>query len=110
MFFGAAERVLEEVTRASSADGIEVVVLRLSQLRYLDATGAQTLVEAIRTLEARGVTVLLKGVQDQHLDLVRRVGVIAELRHHRHLFDSLGDAVEHARSHVRRARLAGATS
>ncbi|GAB2761849.1 SulP family inorganic anion transporter [Sinomonas soli] len=110
MFFGAAERVLEEVTRTSSADGIEVVVLRLSQLRYLDATGAQTLVEAIRTLEARGVTVLLKGVQDQHLDLVRRVGVIAELRHHRHLFDSLGDAVEHARSHVRRARLAGATS
>jgi SulP family sulfate permease len=110
MFFGAAERVLEEVTRTSSADGIEVVVLRLSQLRYLDATGAQTLVEAIRTLEARGVTVLLKGVQDQHLDLVRRVGVIAELRHHRHLFDSLGDAVEHARSHVRRARLADATS
>ncbi|MDP9884710.1 SulP family sulfate permease [Sinomonas atrocyanea] len=110
MFFGAAERVLEEVTRTSSADGVEVVVLRLSQLRYLDATGAQTLVEAIRTLEARGVTVLLKGVQENHLELVRRVGVIAELRHHRHLFDSLDEAVEHARSHVRRARLPSATA
>ncbi|MGT2461636.1 SulP family inorganic anion transporter [Sinomonas atrocyanea] len=110
MFFGAAERVLEEVTRTSSADGVEVAVLRLSQLRYLDATGAQTLVEAVRRLEARGVTVLLKGVQEQHLDLVRRVGVIAELRHHRHLFDSLDDAVEHARSHVRRARLPSATA
>jgi SulP family sulfate permease len=110
MFFGAAERVLEEVTRTSSADGVEVAVLRLSQLRYLDATGAQTLVEAVRTLEARGVTVLLKGVQERHLDLVRRVGVIAELRHHRHLFDSLDDAVEHARSHVRRARLPSATA
>lgn len=110
MFFGAAERVIEEVTRTSSADGVEVVVLRLSQLRYLDATGAQTLVEAIRTLEARGVTVLLKGVQENHLELVRRVGVIAELRHHRHLFDSLDEAVEHARSHVRRARLPSATA
>ncbi|WP_372462737.1 SulP family inorganic anion transporter [Sinomonas notoginsengisoli] len=103
MFFGAAERILHEL---AAVQGVEVVILRLSQLRYLDATGAQTLVEVIRTLEARGVTVLLKGVQDQHLDLVRRVGVIAELRHHRHLFDSLDAAVEHARSHVRRARQA----
>jgi SulP family sulfate permease len=102
MFFGAAERIVEEMTSQSSA-GVDVVILRLSQLRYLDATGAQALVEAVRTLEARGITVLLKGVQEQHLELVRRVGVIAELRHHRHLFDSLADAVEHARSHVQRA-------
>ena len=101
MFFGAAERILHEL---ASVEGVEVVVLRLSQLRYLDATGAQALVEVIRTLESRGVTVLLKGVQEQHLELVRRVGVIAELRHHRHLFDTLEGAVEHARSHVRRAR------
>ena len=104
MFFGAADRILEEVTGLAAAQGVEVVVLRLSQLRYLDATGAQALVEVIRTLEARGITVLLKGVQEQHLELVRKVGVIAELRHHRHLFDTLEDAVEHARSHVRRAR------
>lgn len=104
MFFGAAERILEEIAGLAAVQGVEVVVLRLSQLRYLDATGAQALVEVIRTLEARGITVLLKGVQDQHLELVRSVGVIAELRHHRHLFDSLADAVEHARSHVRRAR------
>ncbi|WP_433874608.1 SulP family inorganic anion transporter [Sinomonas atrocyanea] len=104
MFFGAADRILEDVTGQAAAQGVEVVVLRLSQLRYLDATGAQALVEVIRTLEARGITVLLKGVQEQHLELVRKVGVIAELRHHRHLFDTLEDAVEHARSHVRRAR------
>ncbi len=104
MFFGAADRILEDVTGLAAAQGVEVVVLRLSQLRYLDATGAQALVEVIRTLEARGITVLLKGVQEQHLELVRKVGVIAELRHHRHLFDTLEDAVEHARSHVRRAR------
>lgn len=103
MFFGAAERILHEL---AAVEDVEVVVLRLSQLRYLDATGAQALVEVVRTLEARGITVLVKGVQEQHLELVRRVGVIAELRHHKHLFDSLEAAVEHARSHVRRARQA----
>ncbi|WP_422936720.1 SulP family inorganic anion transporter [Sinomonas sp. P47F7] len=99
MFFGAADRVLAELAAVADA---EVVILRLSQLRYLDATGAQALVEIIRELERRGITVLLKGVQDEHLALVTRVGVIAELRHHRHLFDTLPDAIEHARSHIRR--------
>lgn len=100
MFFGVAERVLQEL---AGVKDVKVVILRLSQLRYLDATGAQALVEVIRELERRGITVLVKGVQDEHLTLLTRVGVIAELRHHKHLFDSLDDAVAHARSHVERA-------
>lgn len=97
MFFWVAERVLQELT---AVRGVEVVILRLSQVRYLDATGAQALVEVIRKLEQQGVAVLVKGVREEHLALVRRVGVIAELRHHRHLFDALDEAVEHARGHV----------
>lgn len=99
MFFGAAERVLQEISQVKD---IQVAIIRLSQVRMLDATGAHTLVEVISALELRGVTVLLKGVQPQHLDLVTNVGVIRSLRHHKHLFDTLPDAVEHARSHVLR--------
>lgn len=99
MFFGAAERVLQEISQVKD---IQVAIIRLSQVRMLDATGAHTLVEVISALELRGVTVLLKGVQPQHLDLVTNVGVIRSLRHHKHLFTSLPEAVEHARSHVRR--------
>lgn len=100
MFFGAAERVLQELAAVGE---VEVVVLRLSQLRYLDASGAQALVEVVRELERRGITVLVKGVRDEHLALLTRVGVLGELRHEAHLFDDLGAAIEHARSHVRRA-------
>jgi SulP family sulfate permease len=50
--------------------------------------------------------VLVKGVQPRHLELARRVGVIDSLRHRNHLFDELGAAVEHARSHTRRAAAA----
>ncbi|MCX6499069.1 MAG: SulP family inorganic anion transporter [Arthrobacter sp.] len=105
MFFGAAERVLQEISQVKD---IQVAIIRLSQVRMLDATGAHTLVEVIAALELRGVTVLLKGVQPQHLDLVTNVGVIRSLRHHKHLFGSLAEAVEHARSHV--ARRAAATA
>ncbi|WP_427172153.1 SulP family inorganic anion transporter [Arthrobacter sp. 92] len=99
MFFGAAERVLQEISQVKN---IQVAIIRLSQVRMLDATGAHTLVDVISALELRGVTVLLKGIQPQHLELVTNVGVIRSLRHHKHLFTSLPAAVEHARSHVLR--------
>lgn len=105
MFFGAAERVLQEISQVRD---IQVAIIRLSQVRMLDATGAHTLVEVISALELRGVTVLLKGIQPQHLALVTNVGVIRSLRHHKHLFHTLPDAVEHARSHVLRDAAANA--
>lgn len=99
MFFGAAERILQEISQVKD---VQVAIIRLSQLRMLDATGAHALVEVISALELRGITVLLKGVRPDHLALVTNVGVIRSLRHHKHLFDDLPEAVEHARSHVRR--------
>ncbi len=104
LFFAAADRVLDTVT---ALDGVSVVVLRMSQLELVDATGAHVLSEIVQRLEARGVTVLLKGVREGHTELFRTVGVLSALRHHRHLFEELPDAVEHARSHVRREAAGG---
>lgn len=100
LFFGAAERMLQRVGELRDVD---VVIVRMSQLQLLDATGAQVITELIHALERRGVTVLVKGIQGRHLELATRVGVIASLRHRNHLFDDLAAAVEHARSHTRRA-------
>lgn len=100
LFFGAAERMLQRVGELRDVD---VVIIRMSQLQLLDATGAQVITELIHALERRGVTVLVKGIQGRHLELATRVGVIASLRHRNHLFDDLPAAVEHARSHTRRA-------
>lgn len=100
LFFGAAERMLE---RVSALRDIEVVVIRMSQLQILDATGAQVISELIISLERRGITVLVKGIQPQHFGVAERVGVMASLRHQNHLFDDLVAAVAHARSHVARA-------
>jgi SulP family sulfate permease len=102
LFFGAAERMLATMSEVSDVD---VVIIRMSQLQTLDATGARVIAELVNALERRGVTVLVKGVQDRHLRLVTRVGVIDSLRHRKHLFTELDAAVEHARDHVRRASL-----
>jgi len=99
LFFAAADRVFETVT---GVQGVSVVILRMSQLELVDATGARILSEIVSTLERRGVTVLIKGVQPGHEELFRTVGVLDALRHHKHLFTDLDAAVEHARSHVRR--------
>ncbi|WP_242493925.1 SulP family inorganic anion transporter [Sanguibacter massiliensis] len=101
MFFGAADRIAETVQRDH---GARVVVLRLSGLRLVDATGAHALAELVGTLERSGVTVLVKGVQEQHRSVLTRVGVLDELASEQHLFEDLDAAIAHARDHVARPR------
>ncbi|CAN5280799.1 hypothetical protein BH11ACT3_BH11ACT3_18330 [soil metagenome] len=103
LFFGAADRVLDRVT---SIDDVSVVILRMSQLQTLDATGAKVITDIVHELERRGVTVLIKGIQSSQLQVATRVGVVASLRHENHLFTDLNAAVAHARDHITRAATA----
>lgn len=93
---GALE--LAEVSR------VRVVVLRMSHVTTVDATGAHVLADTIGGLERRGVTVLLSGVQPQHTQVLSRLGVHSRLAHERHLFDTTPDAIAHARLHAARIR------
>ncbi|SMY11761.1 sulfate permease, SulP family [Brevibacterium jeotgali] len=102
LIFASGDRVFDEVM---AFDGIRVVVLRMSSVEVIDATGAHVLEDIVTSLERRGVTVLIKGVQARHEELFRTVGVLPALRHVRHLFDDLDEAVEHARSHIEREGL-----
>ena len=99
LFFGAAERMLEAIGEVRD---IDVVIIRMSGLHLLDSTGAELFTEVITALEARGVTVLVKGLRSRHVELATRIGVVSSLRAEEHLFEKLEDAVEHARSHIRR--------
>lgn len=98
MFFGVADRILREL---QAVRDVRVVQLRFAHLDYLDATGAQALAEVIATLEREGITVLISGVRDDHIDLVTKLGVLAALRDPGHLFAEREDAIAHARQHAR---------
>ena len=99
LFFGAAQRFLTELVAVGD---VRVVVLRLPDLKVLDATGAQALGEIIEHLEHRNITVLLKGTSEPHRRVLEAVGALERLSHENHVFTSLDDAVAHARVHVRR--------
>ncbi|WP_416366940.1 SulP family inorganic anion transporter [Mycolicibacterium gadium] len=101
MFFGVAERISSAIVDADHPH-TSVVIIRMSQLGMLDATGAHTLAQICTELEARGITVIIKGVRDEHMNLLTNVGVFETLRHENHLLDSLDEAICHARTHVAR--------
>ncbi len=95
VFFGAAERVHDDVLTVGDA---RVVVLRLSQLTMLDSTGARRLADLMATLHRRGVDVVLKGVRDQDRSLLERVGAIGPTTP---VFTDLEQAIAAARRAVR---------
>lgn len=106
LFFADVRRFLDELALVSD---VRVVVLRLGNVRVLDASGANALVEIIDDLRRRGMVVLLKGLRPEHRRLAESLGVIDALADERHLFDHLDDALAHARAHVRRTLGAGTT-
>jgi len=101
MFFGVAERISTAIVDAEHRR-TSVVIIRMSQLGMLDATGAHTLAQICSELEGRGITVIIKGVRPEHTALLANVGVFESLRHENHLVDTLDEAVDHARTHVSR--------
>ena len=104
LFFGIGDRLLAEL---ADIEDVSVVILRMSQVRMLDSTGVRVITELVSTLERRGITVLVKGIQARHERLARTGGLSAALRHPNHLFDDLDAAVAHARSHIEREDRAG---
>ena len=99
LFFAASARFLAELT--ATAD-VRVVILRLSGVGMLDASGARALGDIVDQLADRGITVLLKGARPEHTRLLTAVGTLAPLLARGHVFDDLPAAVAHARKHVTR--------
>jgi MFS superfamily sulfate permease-like transporter len=99
LFFAAAHDFLLELSEVSR---VRVVVIRMSHVTTLDATGAHVLADTIGRLERRGITVLLSGERPQHSQLLRRLGVHQRLAHERHIFATTPEAIAHARLHSAR--------
>ena len=62
LFFAGAHQSLLEL---ASLTDVRVVILRLSRVSSIDATGAAVLRDTITRLERRGIAVLLSGVPDR---------------------------------------------
>jgi MFS superfamily sulfate permease-like transporter len=99
LFFAAAHDFLLELSEVSN---VRVVVLRMSRITTIDATGAAVLADTIARLEARSITVLLSGVRTHQQRVLVNLGVYDRLATERHLFDTTPEAIAHARVHAAR--------
>ena len=97
MFFGFAQsfqQVLQELP------DVNHVILRLKRVPFVDQTGAYALEEAIRVLKARGVTVLISGLQEQPADLLRRLRIIPDGISEEHTFSSFEETIAWLQDHA----------
>jgi SulP family sulfate permease len=104
LFFAAAHRFLLELTQVSD---VSVVILRMSRVTTLDATGANVIGDAITHLEKRGIVVLLSGLRTTHGNVLAALGVAEHLRRDGLIFDDTPAAIAHARALVHRHRTSG---
>ena len=100
LFFGASQRFLDELVDVAD---VRVVVLRLGGIRMLDASGAHALEEIIDDLQGRRIAVILQGIRPEHVATLEAVGTFGALVSAHHAVESLSEAIDHARLHVRRA-------
>jgi SulP family sulfate permease len=76
-FFGAAEKLQTSLERVQAH--IEVVVLRMHRVPFMDATGLETLREIIERFQKRRVRVVLADLRPNVRAKLERAGVIALL-------------------------------
>lgn len=95
LFFGAAHRFLLELSEVTD---VAVVILRMSRLSTIDATGAIMLDDAIARLEKRGIAVLLSGIQPGHRKVLAALTSAPRLKEAGRVFVDTPEAIEHARA------------
>nr|WP_328794563.1 SulP family inorganic anion transporter [Herbidospora solisilvae] len=97
LFFAAAHRFLLQLSEVAD---VSVVILRMSRVTTVDASGALVLADAIERLQRRGITVYVSGIRDGHHQPLHALGVIARLDAAGQVLDTTPEAIAAARDHL----------
>lgn len=107
LFFAAAHRFLLEL--AEVAD-VRVVILRMSRVTTIDATGALVLKDAVEKLNRRGIAVMTSGIRPGQRQALASVGALDLLRLEGREYATTPEAIAGARAHLRGAGILPATT
>ena len=94
----AAHRFLLELSEVAQ---VSVLVLRMSAVSAIDASGALVLKDVIGKLEHRGMVVLISGIQPGHHRPLDALDVVEKLRGEGRVFATTPEAIAAARAHLR---------
>ncbi|MFC5819381.1 SulP family inorganic anion transporter [Nonomuraea harbinensis] len=107
LFFAAAHRFLLELSEVAH---VSVVILRMSRVTTIDASGALVLGDAIARLRHRGITVYVSGIRNGHHKPLRALGVIERLAEEGRVFATTPEAIAAARDHLHHKGVIPATT
>ncbi|WKX07069.1 SulP family inorganic anion transporter [Streptomyces sp. NL15-2K] len=100
LFFAAAHRFLLELTEVAD---VRVVILRMSRVSTMDATGALVLKDAVEKLRRRGILVLASGIRSSQRQVLDSVGALELLLHDGREYTTTPEAIRAARDHLEAA-------
>ncbi|MGW3949535.1 SulP family inorganic anion transporter [Streptomyces sp. NPDC004752] len=100
LFFAAAHRFLLELTEISD---VRVVILRMSRVSTMDATGALVLKDAVEKLNRRGIAVMTSGIRPGQRQVLDSVGALDLLRSDGREYATTPEAIRGARDHLEMA-------
>ncbi|WP_374987041.1 SulP family inorganic anion transporter [Streptomyces fradiae] len=102
LFFAVAHRFLLELSEVAD---VRVVILRLSRVTTMDATGALVLKDAVEKLHRRGIAVMVSGTRPGQRRVLDSVGALDLVRSEGREYATTPEAIAGARSHLRSAGL-----
>ncbi|MFI8823981.1 SulP family inorganic anion transporter [Streptomyces sp. NPDC053431] len=102
LFFAAAHRFLLEL---SDIADVRVVILRMSRVTTMDATGALVLKDAVEKLNRRGIAVMSSGIRAGQRQVLDSVGALDLLRYEGREYATTPEAIAGARAHLQTAGL-----
>jgi sulfate permease, SulP family len=91
LFFGFAP-AFQEV--AQNLPDIRVVIFRMKKVPHIDQTGLYAMEDVILALENRGIAVVMTGLREQPLRMLKRINIIPGLIPERYLFKTFAECIE----------------
>lgn len=97
VFFAGAHRFLLELSQVAD---VRVVILRMSRITTMDATGALVLKDAVEKLNRRGIVVLTSGIRTGQRQVLDSTGALDLLRLEGREYATTPEAIAGARSYL----------
>lgn len=91
LFFGFASRFQEMV---KALPQIEVVIIRMDRVPYIDQSGLYAMEEAILDLKRQGITVVFTGLSGQPKDMLNKIKLVPGLVKDQFCFNTFDEAVK----------------
>jgi SulP family sulfate permease len=107
LFFAGAHRFLLELSEVAD---VRVVVLRMSRVSTMDATGALVLKDVVEKLNRRGIAVMTSGIRPGQRQALDSVGALGLLQRDGREFATTPEAIAGARAHLQKVGLLPASA